>query len=571
MAMSTQAWASTPVTLTEFEDSALTPKVWVVNIPNDNASVELSTEQHHEGKQSLKLHYKFTEEGDYQYLGIPIPIKKIKAPVHKLRYWLRGDGSLSTYGLQVTDISGETHQFSKRNGKSEAIDYSDWKEVEIDLDEPHEAWGGDKNGKMDYPITGVTLTVGQPMEGGVRKGVESDLFFDSLSVESGKSAEETLDNPITVSSPAYGAEIQGDITVNVSAPGFRSVVAKCWKAGPRFGTDATVARVSLDAKGQGSFAFPASDYPHGPITVRISGENGDMKDNCYLQLYNTGGVSWNEGLPPTPPQAEGMKLVFEDDFKGPLSIGPDPSKTYYEHKPPDGSQDFSGPAIFRNFDSPENPFAQTDTYLRIRADTNKNSAGLISSIHGNGSGVKASVPCYFECRFIGPNAPGTWPAFWLMTDYSGQPSDGLVDELDIIEAYGGEGQGSPNAFDTYLVTPHVWNYAPAEKEKWEEMLKKKWPYPYIVSMKKLGIPSTWYETPHTYGCMVTETETTYYCDNIKIGSHPTLPICKEKPLFFMVNLATGGGWPVDLSRYGGVADMYVDFVRVYQGKTTAGR
>jgi hypothetical protein len=84
-------------------------------------------------------------------------------------------------------------------------------------------------------------------------------------------------------------------------------------------------------------------------------------------------------------------------------------------------------------------------------------------------------------------------------------------------------------------------------------------------MNKLGIPSTWYEAPHTYGCLITEKETTYYCDNIKIGSHATLPMCKERPLFFMINLAVGGGWPVNLSRYGGMADMYVDFVRVYQG------
>jgi hypothetical protein len=38
------------------------------------------------------------------------------------------------------------------------------------------------------------------------------------------------------------------------------------------------------------------------------------------------------------------------------------------------------------------------------------------------------------------------------------------------------------------------------------------------------------------------------------------------PIFFLVNFATGGGRPVDLSRYNGVADMYVHYVRVYQGK-----
>lgn len=56
----------------------------------------------------------------------------------------------------------------------------------------------------------------------------------------------------------------------------------------------------------------------------------------------------------------------------------------------------------------------------------------------------------------------------------------------------------------------------------------------------------------------------YYCDNIEVGRHPTLPISKERPFYFLINLATDGGWPVNLSRYGQV-DMYVDFVRVYSG------
>jgi len=37
---------------------------------------------------------------------------------------------------------------------------------------------------------------------------------------------------------------------------------------------------------------------------------------------------------------------------------------------------------------------------------------------------------------------------------------------------------------------------------------------------------------------------------------------------FLVNLAVGGicGWRHDLSRYNGGADMYVDYIRVYQGE-----
>ena len=115
--------------------------------------------------------------------------------------------------------------------------------------------------------------------------------------------------------------MQGDTTVTLAAPGFKSVTVKCWKQGGVFGSDSTVVTVALDARGNGSFVFPASAYPHGPVTVRIRGENGAVKDNCYLQLYNKGGVSWNEGMPKDPPPAaKGMSLVFADDFKGRLSI-----------------------------------------------------------------------------------------------------------------------------------------------------------------------------------------------------------------------------------------------------------
>ncbi len=71
-----------------------------------------------------------------------------------------------------------------------------------------------------------------------------------------------------------------------------------------------------------------------------------------------------------------------------------------------------------------------------------------------------------------------------------------------------------------------------------------------------------------YSFAVTDRYATFgvICDNIEVGGHVTLPLSKKMPIFFPMNLATGGGWPVDLSRYNGVADMYVDYVRVYQAK-----
>ena len=135
--------------------------------------------------------------------------------------------------------------------------------------------------------------------------------------------------------------------------------------------------------------------------------------------------------------------------------------------------------------------------------------------------------------------------------------------MDIIEAYGGEGPHHPNAYDLYMVTPHAWNQGQAGKAA-ESKAYKDMHNP--VSMKKFGIPSTWFETFHIYGCAIADTDTIYYCDNVEVGRHKTLDVSKKASFFFLINLATGGGWPVDLSRYDGVADMYIDYVRVYQGK-----
>jgi uncharacterized protein YozE (UPF0346 family) len=558
------AWGAAPVMVQDFEGASSQSSAWVVNIPNENAAVRLSTDDPHDGKQCLKLHYHFISEGKFQYLGIPNKVT-IRAPVHQLRFWLKGDNSNCSYGVRVDDASGETHQYGKSSGQGGIIDFMGWKEVIIDLDAGHETWGGDKNGKIDYPITAITFTIGQPTDNEKLLAVESDLSFDSLSVDSEKIEETVAHRQISVVSPEYCSDVKGDTHITIAAPGFKSVTAKCWKQGGRFGSDSTVATIALDAKGNGSFNFPADAYPHGPITVRISGDKGAGKDNCYLQLYNKGGVSWNEGMPKYRPlAAKGMSLVFADDFTGPLSISStDLKATYYDHKPPNGSQDFST-LRFTGFSEANNPFSQVDSYLRIRASEKTKSSGLISSIKNDASGITVKAPCYFECRFIGPNAIGTWPAFWLLTDYMTDHVKGLevpCDELDIIEAYGGEGPHEPNAFDAYMITPHCWNQGEGgnaiEKKAFEDMRDP-------IHTRKFGIPSAWFETFHTYGCKITETDTIYYCDDIEVGRHATLPLSKQCPFFFLINLATGGGWPVDLSRYHGLADMYVDYVRVYQ-------
>jgi len=372
-------------------------------------------------------------------------------------------------------------------------------------------------------------------------------------------------NTVTVTAPAYGGDIQGDTPIAIVAPGLTTAVVSCWKQGPGFGAEATVGTVALDSAGKGALVFPANDFPHGPLCLRIAGANGGIHDTCWLQLYNKGGVPWKEGMPAeAPPAAAGMTLLFADDFTAmPTISASDPAATYYDHKPPDGGQDFSS----LRFSDPReagNPFTQVGTWLRIRADEGKHSAGLLSSLKKDGSGVTAASPCYFECRFLGANATGAWPAFWLLTKGEHYPDQrDPCDELDIIEAYGGEGPGRPNAGDLFCITPHAWNQGERGHQAEAAVMKQLGPGAPAVSMRKIGIPSTWFQTLHTYGCKITESDTIYYVDDIEIRRHATMEVSKKTSFFFLINLATGGGWPVDLSRYGGIADMYVDYVRVY--------
>lgn len=377
---------------------------------------------------------------------------------------------------------------------------------------------------------------------------------------------------IAVSEPAYCSEIKGDVTVNFTAPGMTHAKAACWQQPTadnpdRWGHDVDVApKIEIDADGKGTFVFPADKFPSGPITLRIYAKDDTNKqDTCEVQLYNKGGESWNQGIPKNdPPGADGMKLTFSDDFDGPLSISADGNSAKYQaHKT--GGGDFSG----WQFADPKgdlNPFSQVGTYLRIHASKKANgqSSGIISSAHENGGGFYATPPCYFECRFLAQSAPGTWPAFWLLSK-NGLSKDKAkqalgCDELDIIEAYGGQGQGNPN-FPGYAVTSHYWN------EKDDKGVQLKDDHADIPIMD-LGGKSTWSTTFHTYGIKITDTESTYYFDDIPVFTYPTKGLtAKRDPLWFLVNYAIGGisGWKIDLERYGNASDMWVDYVRVYEG------
>ena len=137
---------------------------------------------------------------------------------------------------------------------------------------------------------------------------------------------------IVIKSPELRADVAGNVKVEFAAPGMTAARVLCWQQPTAqkpdaWGHDVNVAPdVKLDADGNASFIFPADEFPNGPITLRILTKNDETKkqDIRELQLYNTGGVIWNQGIPKSdPPAAKGMKLAFSDDFDGPLSISSD--------------------------------------------------------------------------------------------------------------------------------------------------------------------------------------------------------------------------------------------------------
>lgn len=420
---------------------------------------------------------------------------------------------------------------------------------------------------------------------------EYDAFYYG---QVGDDIAQSFVQAIAVESPEPGASVQHDVPIILKAPGMDEVSLFCWQQPEHgdvwaAGRNAHIATQRSEGDHAFRIVFPADDFPHGPITLRLYARNSKGKQDYYeLQLFNRGGARWRQGIPPCdPPGAKGMRLVFADDFDGPLSISSDGhGARYAAHKT--GGGDFSG-WPFSDPVGDQQPFSQCDTYLRIHASKpagTKGRTGILSSLRADGTGLCVPVPAYFECRFVAQSAPGSWPAFWTLTKgtlgldktdprYAAIQAMG-TDELDIIEAYGGYGAKNPNARGVYHSVSHFWQQNPPPA--WsinvtpEGALNPGYrPVNFRTDTLMLGEKSAWSWTFHTYGLAITETDTIYYFDNIEIGRHPTAPVSRKQPAWFLINYAIGGlsGWPIDLERYGNRSDMWVDFVRVYCGAAHA--
>jgi beta-glucanase (GH16 family) len=232
-----------------------------------------------------------------------------------------------------------------------------------------------------------------------------------------------------------------------------------------------------------------------------------------------------------------MTLTFEDGFDTLDVSANGPNTRWIAHVPWSGG-DF-GDAAFTD-PTPDFPFTTRDGILRIemrKDETGKWRSGLLSSVDPQGKGFSQQYG-YFEMRAKLPKGPGVWPAFWLIGLHRSQ----LTSEVDVLEHYG----AMPDRFSSKV---HVWNRADRKKSK-------------SIYKRTETPPGLIYNEFNTYGVRTDETWTTFYFNRRQIWRVKT-PEPHRQPMYILMNLAAGSGWPID--KMPNPSYMYIDYVRVYRG------
>jgi hypothetical protein len=189
---------------------------------------------------------------------------------------------------------------------------------------------------------------------------------------------------------------------------------------------------------------------------------------------------------------------------------------------------------------PGGPFAIKDGILSITASKDSEGrwrSGLIAAADATGAGSGTRYG-YFEARMRLPPGPGTWPAFWLISLKPVQQSNPKV-EIDVIEYYG-------KFTSSYQTATHVW-FNDAKQNK--------------GSGSKISVPDgSLVEGFHTFGVDISPKTMVFFLDGRQVWVQPTPPEL-DSPMYPLVNLALGSGYPIDKTP--APSTLLVDYVHVY--------
>jgi beta-glucanase (GH16 family) len=229
------------------------------------------------------------------------------------------------------------------------------------------------------------------------------------------------------------------------------------------------------------------------------------------------------------------RLTFDESFETLDVSAWGPDTRWIAHTPWNG--DF-GDAQFVN-PTPDSPFSVENGVLRIEAQRGTDGkwrSGLLASTDHYGRGFSQQFG-YFEIKAKLPQGPGLWPAFWLV----GNADPDTSAELDIMEHYG-------RFPDMYESVVHVWKKSERGRS-------------YQVLLRHPVSSGSLYEDFHLYGASIDPEWIIFYFDRVEVGRTPT-PSEFHRPMFILLNLAMGAGWPIDETP--SPSTLLVDHVRAYQ-------
>ena len=336
----------------------------------------------------------------------------------------------------------------------------------------------------------------------------------------------------------------------VTALGYSEVTATVWPANEANPAGRPV-RTDLDSLGAATVTTSLVSSGPGPLTVEIRATGTAKPDTtAFLQLYREGSLAGNV---PSSSAATGRTLTFDEEFNHPITLTRTGLNADYAGAKPtsSGAENFGDATFpddasgFSNVKVVDNRYLEIDVQptpggvVSRSGGASTHIGGLLASSRQGGSGFSAQYG-YFETRMLVPAAPGTWPAFWML------PSDNLiaptpvVAEIDAVELYGVHPTGACESTHQFK----------DGKDGGVAQCGQRFP----TERSALA----W----HTYGVSVTPADIIFYIDGKIVARAPQVQ-GGESPMFFLLDLALGGGWPVDLQGVRDRADLYVDYVRVY--------
>ncbi len=346
---------------------------------------------------------------------------------------------------------------------------------------------------------------------------------------------------LTILCPTPGTEV-GESGFRIrarTAPG-TPVTARAYLPALRAVEQIAVAR--SDGTGLVDLPVATRKLLRGPLNVLVS---AGLDDSAVVQVVNRSGVD----DPERDTRPKGLQPVYTDTFDGPASVSVDGASTRYAALKPsaDGATQFGDAPFSDPAAHPDQIAAVSGGWLRLQLSAVADAAGakrqegaMIASYSSAGSGF-AALDGYFEARILGGPGRGAWPAFWMLSADSAYRPGIDVSEVDAVELYGHDGRATCHS---------THNYRPGKDDVAS------------VGCVPLRKPDDdWALRWHTYATRITANEAVFLVDGEVVRRAPR-SVAEDQPMFFLLNIAAGGGWPVDLSPTFDTSQMYVDWVRV---------